>query len=127
MAHDAICKLHRLAHAVISGQAVWPASPDDTNSIWEMMAESGLVEELPDNTRRYTEVGSASEIELLLVCIGVIYLWDMPFFLERHGFASEQEIMEVFVAETEREALRLLRLLIFRAYAKRYLQSTSRH
>lgn len=110
-----------------SGQAAWPASPDDTDSIWEMMAESGLIEELPNNTRRYTEVGSASEIEPLPVCIGAIYLWDMPFFLERHGFASEQAIMEVFEAETEREARRLLKLLIFRAYVRRYLKSTSFH
>ncbi|MHC2371302.1 hypothetical protein ACVIQT_005950 [Bradyrhizobium diazoefficiens] len=92
-----------------------------------MLLDWGLTEELPDQTTRYTEFALEAEIKLLLVCIGAIYVWEMPLFLEQHGFASEQEIMEVFEAETEREALGALRLLILRAYARRYLKSTSRH
>lgn len=111
----------------MSGQTSWPSSPADSNSIWEMLANSGLTEELPDGTIRYTELGSAAEIELLLVCIGALCPWNMPFLLEQHGYASEAEAIEMWEAETDDEALRLLRLIVFRTYRGRFLRSTAGH
>jgi hypothetical protein len=49
------------------------------------------------------------------------------FFLEEHGYASEEEALEVWEAETDAEGLRLLQLLIIRAYAKRFMFSISHH
>jgi hypothetical protein len=92
-----------------------------------MLANSGLTEELPDGTTRYTELGSAAEIELLLICVGAICPWDMPFFLENHGYASEEEAMEVWEAETDAEALRLLMVIVLRTYRGRFVRSTARH
>jgi hypothetical protein len=127
MVHDGIRRLHQLALAANSGQTSWPASRDDSDSIRKMLADSGLTEELPDRTTRYTELGLAAEIELLLVCIGALCPWEMPYFLEQHGYASEEEAMDVWEAETDDEALRLLKLIIFRAYAGRFLRSICRH
>jgi hypothetical protein len=127
MVHDGIRRLHQLAHAAISGQTGWPASPDDCNSILKLLADSGLTEELPDGTTRYTEPGSIAEIELLLICIGAICPWEMPHSLEHYGYASEEEALEVWEAESDDEALRLLKLIICRAYARRFLRSISRH
>jgi hypothetical protein len=109
MVHHAIRKLHQHAHEVISGQTAWPVSPDDNESIWKMLADSGMAEELPDGGLTYT---LTAEIQLLLVCVGALCPWEMPFFLEEHGHASEEEALEVWEAETEAEALRLLKLLI---------------
>lgn len=124
MSHNAARKLHQLAHAAMSGQTAWPASPDDTDSIWKMLADSGAAKGLPDGRTEYT---LTAEIELLLICVGALYPWDMPFFLEEHGYASEEEALDVWEAETDDEAVRLLKLLAFRAYARRYLRSISRH
>ena len=74
MLHDAVRNLHQLAHAAVSGQVAWPARPDKTDSIWQMLADSGVTEELPDGTIRYTGLGSTAEIQLVLVCIGAIAL-----------------------------------------------------
>jgi hypothetical protein len=114
--HDAIQKLHQLAHAAISGETAWPATPDESNSVWKMLAESGLTEELPDGTIRYTDPSTSAEIELSVAFIGAICPWDVPFVLQEHGYASEAEALEVWEAETELEALRGLKLLIFRAF-----------
>ena len=115
MLHDAVRNLHRLAHAAVSGQVAWPASPDKTDSIWQMLAHSGVTEKLADGTTRYTDPRATAEIELLVVFFGAIHPWDIPFILEKHGYASEEEAMEVWEAETDHEALRLLKLIIFRA------------
>jgi hypothetical protein len=125
--YDAVRNLHQLAHAVVSGQVAWPASPGKTESIWQMLADSGLTEKLADGTTRYTDLDATGEIELLIVCIGAICPWDIPFFLEKHGYASEEEALEVWEAETDVEGLRLLKLLILRAYANRFVGSTSSH
>jgi hypothetical protein len=125
--HEAVRNLHQLAHAAVSGQAVWPASPGKTDSIWQMLADSGVTETLADGTTRYTDPGAIAEIELLVAFIGAIHPWDIPFILKEHGYASEEETLEVWEAETDVEGLRLLKLLILRAYAKRFVRSISRH
>ena len=89
MVHDGIRRLHQLAHQAMSGQTSLPSSPADSNSIWEMLANSGLTEKLRDGTIRYTELGSPAEIELLLLC-GRHLPVGMPFFLEQHGHASKK-------------------------------------
>jgi hypothetical protein len=125
--HDAVRNLHQLAHAAVSGQVAWPASPDKTDSIWQMLSDSGLTETLADGTTRYTDPGATAEIEMLLVFIGAIHPWDISFLLEKHGYASEEDALEVWEAETDVEGLRLLKLLILQAYAKRFVRSISRH
>jgi hypothetical protein len=87
----------------------------------KMLADSGLTQELPDGTTRFTGLASAAELELLLASTGAICPWDMPLLLNDHGYASEQEAMDVFEATTEDKGLRLLKLLVFRAYAGRFL------
>lgn len=127
MLHEGIRRLHRLAHAATSGQIDWPVSPEDCASTWKMLANLGLTEELPDGTIRYTSLGLAAEIELLLVCIGAFCPWEIPFCLEQHGYISEEEAMEVWHAETEDDALRLLKLIVFRTYRARFLISKTCH
>lgn len=127
MLHEGIRRLHRLAHAATSGQIDWPVSPQDCASIWKMLANAGLTEESSDGTIRYTDLGLAGEIELLLVCIGAFCPWEIPFCLEQHGYISEEEATDVWNAETEDEALRLSKLIVFRTYSERFLRSKARH
>jgi hypothetical protein len=127
MVHDAVRELHRLAHAAMSNPDAWPAGRDKTASIWQMLADSGLTgAETTHGSVRHT-VSLTPEIELLLVCIGAYGTWDIPWVLEEHGFASEGEALEVWEAESEIEALRLLRLLLLKAYTKRFVRSVLRH
>jgi hypothetical protein len=125
--HEALRNLHQLAHAAIFGQTAWPAAREKCESIRQTLAGSGLIEESAKGTFRYTEPSITPELELLLACIGTVEPWDIPFFLEEHGYASEEEALEVWEAETDAEGLRLLQLLIIRAYAKRFMFSISHH
>jgi hypothetical protein len=125
--HEALRNLHQLAHAAIFGQTAWPADREKCESIWQTLADSGLTEESANGTIRYTEPSVTPELELLLACIGAIEPWEVPFFLKEHGYASEEEALEVWEAETEAEGLRQLQLLINRAYAKRFVLSISHH
>jgi hypothetical protein len=117
--HNVMQKLHQLAHSAIYGHAAWPASLDDRNSVWKMLADTGLTEVLPDGTIRYTDPGASAEIELLVAFIGVMYPWDIPLVLKGHGYASVEEALEVLEAGTDSVALWRLKRLIFRAYQKR--------
>jgi hypothetical protein len=101
-----------------------PASEDKSASIWKMLADSGFTEETTDGSVRYR---LTPDVELLLVCIGAYGTWDIPWILEEHGFASEEEALEVWEAKTEAEALRLLKLLLLRIYTKRFVRSVLRH
>jgi hypothetical protein len=113
-------KLHQMADLAISGRTAWPASPEDSDSVWKMLADSGVTEELSDGTIRYTDPPASADIQLLVAVVGAIYTWDIPSVLEEQGYASEEEALAVWEAETEAEALRLLKLLIIRAYRTAY-------
>ena len=126
MVLDAVRELYLLAHAAMSDQEVWPASRNKNTSIWRMLADSGFTEEVTHDTIRYT-VRVTPEIELLLACIGAVDPWDVPCFLQEHGYASEEEALEVWEAKSEAEAIRLIRLLVLRAYNKRFVRSALRH
>jgi hypothetical protein len=91
-----------------------------------MLADSGFTEEVSHETIRYT-ARLTPEIELLLACIGAIETWDIPFVLEEHGYAFEEEAHEVWQAKTGAEGLRLLKLLLLRAYTKRFVRPALRH
>jgi hypothetical protein len=113
-------KLHQMADLAISGRTAWPASPEDSDSVWKMLADSGVTEESSDGRIGYTDPRASADIQLLVAVIGAIHTWDIPFLLEEQGYASEEEAVEVWEAETDAEALRLLKLLIFRAYRIAY-------
>jgi hypothetical protein len=125
---EVVRELHRLADAAMSDLQAWPDVGEKPESIWQMLAQTGFTEEVADGSSgavRYT-VRLTPVVELLLVCVGAVEIWDVPVFLLKHGYASEEEADEVWEA-TEAEALRLLRLLLLRAYTKRFVRSTSRH
>jgi hypothetical protein len=126
MLNDGVRNLHQLAHAAVCGQLNWPASPDRRRSIWQMLADSGVTEQSDTGAIRFTNSGARAELELLLAAIGAINPWDIPFVLQEHGYASEEDL-ELCEAETEAEGLRRLKLLIFQAYTNHFVRSISRH
>ena len=122
---EVVRELHRLADAAMTDLESWPDVGQKPESIWQMLAQTGFTEEAGDGAVRYT-ARLTPIVELLLICLGAIEIWDIPMFLLQHGYASEEEADEVGEA-TEAEALRLLKLLLLRAYTKRFVRSTSRH
>jgi hypothetical protein len=122
---EVVRELHRLADAAMSNLGSWPDVGKKPESIWQMLAQTGFTQEEADGAVRYT-VSLTPLVELLLICLGAIEIWDIPMFLLKHGYASEEEADEVWEA-AEAEALRLLKLLLLRAYTKRFVRSTSRH
>jgi hypothetical protein len=120
-------ELHRLAHSVIfDPHAAWPLCNKQVERVWKSLAEWGITEESSGITR-FTDPAARPEIEILLSCIGAYDPWEIPFSLEEHGHASEEEACEVWEADSESEGLRLLKILIFRAYFRRFVQSVTSH
>lgn len=126
MLDEAVRELHKLAHSAIFDPANWPLSGETVERLWRSLAEWGVTEELC-GTIRYTDPAASPEIELLLSCIGAIEPSDIPFFLREHGYASEKEALEVWEAETESEAYRLLKIILIRSYFQRFVPSKMQH
>ena len=122
-----VAELHQLAYSMVVGETAWPMTSVDVGPLWQKLTDSGLVEKTSEGSFQYTKAGTAVSVELLLACIGAIEVWDIPFVLEAYGHASDEEAIEVWQAETEAEALRLLKLLISRAYFSNFISSKRLH
>ena len=126
MLDEAARELHRLAHSAIFDPGKWPLSGERVERLWRSLAEWGVTEE-SCGTIRYRDPAARPEIELLLSCVGAIEPWDIPFFLEEHGYASEEEAFEVWEADTDAEAYRLLKIVLIRSYFRRFVRSKMHH
>jgi hypothetical protein len=126
MLDEAARELHKLAQAAIFDRADWPLSGERVEQLWRSLAKWGVTEESCDGIR-YTDPAARPEIELLLSCIGAIEPWDIPFFLKEYGYVSEEEALEVWDADTDSEAHRLLKIILIRSYFRRFIRSKMRH
>ena len=122
---DAIKKLHLLAHRSMAGD-LWPADHELCASIDRFLRKAGLLEAFDAHSDRFVWPYS-TEVELLLSCVGVMSPMDVPFFLESHGYISEDEASDVWEAKDESEALRRVKKLVARAYEQRFVPSNCRH
>jgi hypothetical protein len=122
---EAIRHLHRFAHAAIFGQAAWPSGRDLNLEIRRMLLASGLsrcIEDQPD-----TFTAPPPEIDLLLFCIGFNEPMEAPYELECAGLITEEEAEKVWETTSEAGGLALIKLLLMRAYFKRFIQSSARN
>jgi hypothetical protein len=128
MLHNAATReLHKLAHSMIFNDAAWPLRNEQVKRVWKLLTKWGVFTEEASGALRYTDPAARSDIDLLLSCVGAIHHWDIPFVLEENGYASEEETLEVWEADSESKAYRLLKILLIRAYFRRFVRSATSH
>jgi hypothetical protein len=122
---EAIRHLHRLAHAAVTGQVKWPSDRNLNMKISSMLFGSGLARYVENSPDGHFTV--KPEIDLLLYCIRFYEPTEAPYHLETDGFISEEEADAVWETTTEADALAMIKLLLTRAYAERFGQSSAHH
>jgi hypothetical protein len=127
MSYDAMRKLRLLAYQPMVGVIPWPADREICATVNRLLDEAGLTEPI-DSSGGYRYVGpNGVELDLLLACIGVCDPFEVPFFLEEHGYISEEEAQSVWASRDERKGSARAKRLVVRTYHECYLKSGLRH